>query len=120
MKVAVTSTGKDLESKVDARFGRAKWFILFDTETNQHQVINNEQNLNASQGAGIQTAENISRHNVKAVITGNCGPKAFKTLNTAGIQIYCAADGTVAEVLEKFNSGKLKQADGANVEGHWA
>lgn len=119
MKVAVTSTGKDLESKVDPRFGRANWFIVADTETNQHQVINNEQNLNASQGAGIQTAENISRHGVKALITGNCGPKAFRTLGAAGIQVYCGADGTVAEVLEKFKGGKLKQADGANVEGHW-
>lgn len=119
MKVAVTSIGQDLESKVDARFGRANWFIVIDTETNQHQVINNEHNLNASQGAGIQTAENISRHNVEAVITGNCGPKAFRTLSAAGIRVYCAVDGTVAEVLEKFNSGKLRQADRANVEGHW-
>lgn len=119
MKVAVTSMGQDLESKVDARFGRAKWFIVADTETNQVQVISNEQNLNASQGAGIQTAENISKHGVAAVITGNCGPKAFKTLGAAGIRIYCGAEGTVAEALEKFKGGKLKQADGANVEGHW-
>lgn len=119
MKIAITSMGQDLKSKTDARFGRAKWFIVFDTETNKHQVISNEQNLNASQGAGIQTAENISRHEVEAVITGNCGPKAFKTLSAAGIRVYCVADGTVAEVLEKLNSGKLKQADGANVEGHW-
>lgn len=119
MKVAVTSMGQSLESKVDARFGRANWFIVVNTETNQHQVINNEQNLNAGQGAGIQTAENISRHGVEAVITGNCGPKAFRTLNAAGIRVYCDAEGTVAEALEKFKSGKLKQADGANVEGHW-
>ncbi|NQS75537.1 MAG: NifB/NifX family molybdenum-iron cluster-binding protein [Peptococcaceae bacterium] len=120
MKIAITSVGQDLESKIDARFGRAKWFIVIDTETNQHQVISNEHNLNISQGAGIQTAENISRHNVEAVITGNCGPKAFTTLNSAGIKVYSAVDGTVAEVLEKFKNGKLKQAGGANVEGHWA
>ncbi len=119
MRVAVTSLGQDLGSKIDARFGRAKWFIVIDTETNQNQVISNEQNLQASQGAGIQTAENISRNNVEAVITGNCGPKAFRALNAAGIRVYTAVEGTVAEVLEKFNSGELKQADGANVEGHW-
>lgn len=120
MKIAVTSTGQDLDSKVDPRFGRAKWFIVVDTETNQVQAISNEQNLNAGQGAGIQTAENISRQGAKAVLTGNCGPKAFRTLTAAGIQVYCGADGTVAESLEKFKSGKLKQAEGANVEGHWA
>lgn len=119
MKVAVTATGQELKSKVDPRFGRANWFIVFDTDTNQYQAIDNEQNLNAGQGAGIQSAENVSRHGVKAVITGNCGPKAFRTLGAAGIKVYCGAEGTVEEVLEKFKSGKLKEADGANVEGHW-
>jgi predicted Fe-Mo cluster-binding NifX family protein len=119
LKVAVTSMGQELESKVDPRFGRASWFIVVDTETNQHQAVSNEQNLNAGQGAGIQSAENISRHGVEAVITGNCGPKAFRTLGAAGIRIYCGADGTVSEALEKFRSGKLVQAEGANVEGHW-
>jgi predicted Fe-Mo cluster-binding NifX family protein len=119
LKVAVTSLGQDLECKVDPRFGRASWFIVIDTETNQYQAVSNEQNLNAGQGAGIQSAENISRHSVEAVITGNCGPKAFRTLGAAGIRIYCGADGTVSEALEKFRSGKLEQAEGANVEGHW-
>lgn len=120
MKIAVTSMGQDLNSKVDARFGRAKWFIVADTETNQHQAISNEQNLNTGQGAGIQTAENISKHGVEAVITGNCGPKAFRTLGAAGIQVYSDAEDTVAAALEKLKSGKLEPADGANVEGHWA
>lgn len=119
LKVAVTSIGQDLDSKVDPRFGRASWFIVVDTETNQHQVFSNEQNLNAGQGAGIQSAENISRQGVEAVITGNCGPKAFRTLGAAGIRVYCGADGKVSEVLEQFKSGKIKQVEGANVEGHW-
>jgi predicted Fe-Mo cluster-binding NifX family protein len=120
LKVAVTSTGQDLGSKVDPRFGRTRWFIVADTETNQHQAVSNEQNLNAGQGAGIQAAENICRQGVEAVITGNCGPKAFRALNAAGVRIYCESGGTVAEALEKFKNGKLKQAEGANVEGHWA
>lgn len=119
MKVAVTSMGQNLESKVDPRFGRANWFIVVNTETDEYQVVNNEQNLNAGLGAGIQSAENISRYGVEAVITGNCGPKAFRTLDAAGIRVFCGAEGTVAEVLKKFKSGKLKQAAGANVEGHW-
>ena len=119
MKVAVTSTGQNMESKVDPRFGRANWFILFNTETDEYQVVSNEQNLNAGQGAGIQSAEIISRNGVEALVTGNCGPKAFRALGAAGIQVFCGAEGTVAEVLEKFKSGKLEKAAGANVEGHW-
>lgn len=119
MKIAITAQGKNMESKVDPRFGRASWFVLVDTETGAYEAVSNEQNLNAGQGAGIQSAENISRQGAKAVITGNCGPKAFRTLNAAGIKIYIGAEGTVSEVFEKFKAGKLSEATGANVDGHW-
>jgi len=119
LKIAITAQGKNMESKVDPRFGRASWFVLVDTETGAYEAVSNEQNLNAGQGAGIQSAENISRQGAKAVITGNCGPKAFRTLNAAGIKIYIGAEGTVAEVFEKFKAGKLSEATGANVDGHW-
>jgi len=49
---------------VDPRFGRANWFIVINMETGEYQVASNAQNLNASQGAGIQSAENISRYGV--------------------------------------------------------
>ncbi|MCL6559773.1 MAG: NifB/NifX family molybdenum-iron cluster-binding protein [Firmicutes bacterium] len=119
MKVAVTSIGENLESRVDPRFGRCSWFIVADTESGDYRAVSNEQNLNASQGAGIQAADHVSRQGVEAVITGHCGPKAFRTLSAAGIKVFSGADGTVAEVLKKFKSGELKEADGADVEGHW-
>ncbi|MCL6610702.1 MAG: NifB/NifX family molybdenum-iron cluster-binding protein [Peptococcaceae bacterium] len=119
MRVAVSALGQDLESKVDPRFGRCKWFIVADTETGKYQSVSNEQNLNAGQGAGIQAAENASRLGVEAVITGHCGPKAFRVLKAAGIKLYSGVDGTVAESLEKLKKGMLKEAGGADVEGHW-
>jgi predicted Fe-Mo cluster-binding NifX family protein len=33
MKFAVASQGNDLQSPLDPRFGRAKYFIVVDTET---------------------------------------------------------------------------------------
>lgn len=119
MKVAITAQGKDLESKVDPRFGRCSWFIVADTETGEYRAVSNEQNLNSAQGAGIQAAENAGRQGVEAVITGHCGPKAFRTLSAAGIKVFSGARGTVAEALESFKSGRLKEAEGADVEGHW-
>jgi len=119
LKVAVTSQGKTLESKVDPRFGRAGWFVVIDTNTGDYKAVSNEQNLNANQGAGIQAAEQVSRQEVSALITGNCGPKAFRTLMAAGIKVYYGTDGTVAEVLEQFNKGKLSEASDANVDSHW-
>jgi predicted Fe-Mo cluster-binding NifX family protein len=119
MKVAITSQGEKMDSMVDKRFGRAKWFIVVDTETGDYQAVSNEQNLNAGQGAGIQAAENVSRYDVKAVITGHCGPKAFKTLKAAGIKIFNGAGGTVSEAFDKFKKGEFAETAGADVEGHW-
>jgi predicted Fe-Mo cluster-binding NifX family protein len=119
MKVAVTSQGKELTSEVDQRFGRAKYLLVVDTETSDFVVHNNEVNLNAVQGAGIQTGQNIANLGVEAVITGNVGPNAFKTLNAADVKIFLAEKQTVAEAVESLKAGELKQVDQANVEGHW-
>ena len=119
MKIAITSKGRDLEAQVDPRFGRASYIIVVDTDTREFEVIDNETNKNAFKGAGIQAAASISDKGAKVLLTGFCGPNAFKTLDAAGIKVANDADGTISEVIEHFNAGKFKYADGANVDGHW-
>ena len=119
MKIAITAQGNELSSEIDLRFGRAKWLIVVDTETGDLEVHDNELNLNAVQGAGIQTGQNIANLGVEAVITGNVGPNAFKTLNAADIKIFLAEKQTVQEAIDSFKAGELKEIDQANVEGHW-
>lgn len=119
MKIAITSSGKTLDAPVDPRFGRAAFFILVDAKTGAFEVHDNAQTLNAAQGAGIQAAETVSRLGAEAVITGHCGPKAFRTLQAAGIKVVIGARGTVAEAIEDFKAGRLKPAESADVEGHW-
>ena len=119
MKVAVTSQGEELSSEVDPRFGRAKWLIVVDTETGKSEAHDNALNMNATQGAGIQTGQNISNLGVDAVITGNIGPNAFRTLNAAGVRIFLAEKQTVDEAINAFKAHGLKEVDQANVDGHW-
>ena len=119
MKIAVTSQGPTLESDVDPRFGRARYFIVADTETGEFRAVDNEQNLNAAQGAGIQAAQLVAAQGIEAVLTGHCGPKAFQVLTAAGIKIFNGADGTVADAIERLKSGELTETDGADVGGHW-
>ncbi len=119
MKVAVTSQGSEMSSAVDPRFGRAKFFVIVDTETGEFKVADNSQNLNADQGAGIQAGRNVVELGATAVITGHVGPKAFATLHAGGVQIHTGATGTVADAVEQFKAGKLKQSAGADVQGHW-
>ena len=119
MKIAITAQDKELSSEIDLRFGRAKWIIVVDSETGDFAAYDNVVNLNAVQGAGIQTGQNIANLGVEAVITGNVGPNAFKTLNTAGVKIFLAEKQTVQEAIDSFKEGKLKEVEQANVEGHW-
>ena len=119
MKIAITSQDKEISSEVDLRFGRAKFLLVVDTETGDFEVHDNELNLNAVQGAGIQTGQNIANLDVEAVITGNVGPNAFRTLNAAGVKIFLAEKQAVQEAIDLFRAGKLKEVDQANVEGHW-
>ena len=118
MKIAITSQGKELSSETDLIFGRAQFLLVIDSETDDFQAHDNAVNLNAAQGAGIQTGQNIANLGVEAVITGNVGPNALKTLNAANIKIYLAEKQTVADAIATFKAGKLKEGDQANVEGH--
>ena len=120
MKILVTAKGKQTSDEVDPRFGRARYFILVDTETNEVTVHDNSQNLNAAQGAGIQAAQGVVRLGAEAVISGNVGPNAFQTLNAGGIKMYLCPQATVAEAINKFKAGELKEVASANVQGHWA
>ncbi|MGV7235811.1 MAG: NifB/NifX family molybdenum-iron cluster-binding protein [Nitrosomonadaceae bacterium] len=119
MKIAVTSQGNDMSSEIDLRFGRAKWLIVVDTETGDFQAHDNTVNLNAMQGAGIQTGRNVADLDVEAVITGNVGPKAFTTLTAAKVKICLAKQQTVQQAVDSFKSGELNEVSQANVEGHW-
>ena len=53
MKVAITAQGGELSSELDPRFGRARWFVIVDTETDAVEAVDNSSGFNASSGAGI-------------------------------------------------------------------
>ena len=119
MKIAITSKGKDLDAEVDPRFGRARYLILYDTEGESFTALDNSEGFNAAQGAGIQAGQNVANSGASALITGNCGPKAFSVLRSAGVEVYIGANGTVREALRAFKAGELSRAQAPNVQGHW-
>ncbi|MBN1102242.1 MAG: NifB/NifX family molybdenum-iron cluster-binding protein [Deltaproteobacteria bacterium] len=119
MRIAVTTQGKGIDEEVDSRFGRAPRFLLIDTETMSSQVVENAQSLDLPQGAGIQAAQNILSHKPDVVLTGNCGPKAFRVLQAAGIGVVIGVKGKVADAIRDYLDGKYRAATEANVEGHW-
>lgn len=119
MKIAFTATGDSLSAPLDPRFGRAPGFLIYDDESGTLKSINNEQNLNAAQGAGIQAALLICKQDVDCLITGHCGPKAFQTLTAGNVKVYDCSAATIEEAYKQFKAGELTQAQDANAEAHW-
>jgi predicted Fe-Mo cluster-binding NifX family protein len=119
MKVAFTTSGVTLEAPFDTRFGRAASFLVYDLENDTFTVLDNEQNLNAAQGAGIQSAQHVAASGVENLVTGHLGPKAAKVLFAAGIKTFQCDANTVGDALALYRSKALKLMHDADVEGHW-
>ena len=119
MKIAITSQGKDLESEIDPRFGRAAYILIVDSEKNGVDVIDNSENINTFKGAGIQAAALLSKIGAEVLMTGYCGPNAFKTLQAAGIKVVSDVAGKVKDALDAFAEGELTITESANAEAHW-
>lgn len=120
MKIAVTVQGEGLEAPVDPRFGRAAGFLIVETETGATQYLENRAGLDAAQGAGAQAAQRIADGGADVLVTGHCGPNAFRALRAAGIRVYTGiAGGTARDALARLHAGQLAEAGGADVQGHW-
>lgn len=117
MKVAVSASGKDLDSQIDPRFGRCANFIIVDTENMDFEAFDNEAGALGG-GAGIQAAEFVASKGAKAVITGNCGPNALRTLNAGGIDVIVGQGGSVRDAVEAYKRGELKPTSQASVGAH--
>jgi len=118
MKIAISSSGKDLDSQIDPRFGRCQYFIFVDPETMEFEVSENE-GLMAMGGAGVQAAQLIAQKGATALITGNLGPNAASALSASGIRVYLVPGGTIKDVIEGYRSGSLREANGATVPPHF-
>jgi predicted Fe-Mo cluster-binding NifX family protein len=120
MKICISSTGKDLDSTIEPRFGRCPFFLIIDDKTDQFEAIANP-GANSSGGAGIAAAQTIADQKVATVITGNVGPNAFGVLQSAGIKIYTGAfNMTVKQAISDFKENKLQetsQPSGPNYMG---
>lgn len=108
MKIALTTTGETLDSPLDLRFGRAFAYLIYDEEQKTSSVIRNV-GAEAAQGAGIKAAETVVKAGATALITGDCGPKAFHVLTQAGVKIYSAKNMSVKSAIDAFQAGQLQE-----------
>jgi predicted Fe-Mo cluster-binding NifX family protein len=119
MKIAVTATGTEIDSEMDPRFGRAPYIVIVDSGGTIPDVVDNSKNVNAMSGAGIQTAKIMADKKVDVLVTGHCGPNAFRALQAAGIKVVVEQSGTVKEAVGRVNRNEVGFADRPNAEPHW-
>ena len=118
MRIAVTTVGPSLDDQVEARFGRTPYYLFVDTETMEVEAMQNP-NVAAGGGAGIQSAQLMSDHGVRYVLTGNCGPNAFRVFSATGIQIIVGVSGIARQAVEQFKTGALTASPQPNVGSHF-
>ncbi|MBW2675501.1 MAG: 4Fe-4S binding protein [Deltaproteobacteria bacterium] len=118
MRIAVTATGPSLDDQVEARFGRTPYYLFIETETMEFEALQNP-NVAAGGGAGIQSAQLMSEYDVKHVLTGNCGPNAFRVFSAAGIQVIVGVSGVIRQAVEQFKAGAFAATSQSNVADHF-
>jgi len=117
MKIAVSSTGSDLDAEVDPRFGRCQFFLIVDLEDMSFEAMPNG-NLAQASGAGIQSAKVVADRGAKAVLTGQVGPNAYQVLSEAGLDVITGASGPVRQAVQQYKDGRFQVAEKPNAANH--
>jgi len=111
MKIAFTSKGKDLNSAIDARFGRCPFIIILNTDDNSFEIIDNQSSADEAHGAGPKTVQKLADYDCKTLITGNGpGGNAATLIQKLEIETYIgAADMLITDALKEFQNNNLKK-----------
>ena len=100
MRIAVSSSGNDLNSEIDPRFGRCAWFLIVETDDMSFEAFQNE-SAALQGGAGVQSARFVADRGARVVLTGRCGPKALQALSAAGIDLIDGQAGVVKDAVSR-------------------
>jgi len=108
MRLIISSEGPNPSDRVDPRFGRARYLIQYDSASESYVSIDNTEQAQAAQGAGVQCAQKVVESGAEALLTGHCGPKAFQVLVEANVKIYSGFEGTVLDAVDSWKNGNLE------------
>jgi predicted Fe-Mo cluster-binding NifX family protein len=90
-KIAFSSDGRTLDSKISRSLARAPYFIIAEGSPDNRTVIENPGKGKGSEG-GEMAARALVKERVDTVVTSNIGPKAAKVLEDAHITVGMPRD----------------------------
>ena len=111
MKIAFTTKGTEWTSKMDPRFGRTEYFVVYDEETDSLSSLSNKDVENEAHGAGPKAAQRLAELKANVLITGNGpGGNAATVLQKLGTECYIGAgEMTMKEAYDAYKNGKLNK-----------
>lgn len=107
MKIVISATGRDIESNIDATFGRCTFFLIVDTKTKDVKALPNTARDHPDK-VGVFAGQIVANEGIDAVITSDVGPLAFETLEQYGIKMY-QAKGKINDAIRQLEEGKLSE-----------
>jgi len=93
MKIAITSSGNNLESFVDRHFGRCSFFVIYDTSTDGYEIVPNP-NSGHQEGAGPASVQLVAGKGVEKVVSGDFGIMVKSLFDQLQIQLISVPDET--------------------------
>lgn len=96
-----------LNSQVNAHFGSAPYFLIYNTEEKDFEVVNNSDSHHVH--GMCHPLKALDNKGIDVVVCGGMGARAVQKLNEGGIKAYRASTETAEEIINRFNKGKLEE-----------
>lgn len=106
MKLAIPVNEKNLMSDVCQSFGRAPYFLFYNTVTKESYYLDNRAVVSQG-GAGIRASQVIADHGVKVLLVPRCGENAEKVLRASEVLVYKSLPDTAQQNIIAFLADKL-------------
>ena len=100
------------ESAITKVFGKAKYFGIYDDNTNEMEVIENKN------PGGPAIFNQLHEKNIDAILTPHAGPGAVRASLEYKIPLYFCGEErkTMLEAVKEFQEGKYPQITPENFE----
>ncbi len=134
MRVLITTVEPSLDSELERKFWRAKYFVIADTDTLEWTAVPNPgaPTAHAAGTRGGGASECVVRvrrgtagtrggllainQQIDATISGDYGPNCYVVLESAGIPMYqCGQCKTARDAVQAFRTGHLQVVYGPTV-----
>ena len=107
MKILLPVNDENMEAGICASFGRAPYFMLWETESETVLYIENP-GAASSGGAGIKAAQAVADQKPDVLLVPRIGKNASDVIDVAKIKIFKSINENVQENIRLMLAGELK------------